>query len=140
MNELVSAHYVAPKITLTGVEDPESHLTAFNAQMIISGGSDVVRCKMFMGTFTGTTIQWFNDCQMDIFPIFPSSPSYSENSFMQTGSNPRCCMMSSMCGKGKGRRERLPESVMGSHCNTSDPRRKCHGVCFRARGRFGVVL
>jgi len=42
------------------VEDPESHLTAFNAQMITSGGSDVVRCKMLMGTFTGTTIQWFS--------------------------------------------------------------------------------
>ena len=59
MNELVPAHYVAPKITtFIGVEDSESHLTAFNAQMIISGGLDTVRCKMFMSTFTGTTIQW----------------------------------------------------------------------------------
>ena len=53
-------HYVAPKIAFTRVEDPESHLTAFNAHMIISGGSNVVRCKMFMGTCTGTTIQWFS--------------------------------------------------------------------------------
>ena len=60
MDEPVPAHYVAPKIAFTGVEDPESHLTAFNAQMIILGGSDAVRCKMFMGTFTGTTIQWFS--------------------------------------------------------------------------------
>jgi len=58
MDEPVLAHYVVPKIAFTGVEDPESHLTALNAKMIISGGSDVVRCKMFMGTFTGTTIQW----------------------------------------------------------------------------------
>ena len=50
MDEPVPTHYVAPKITFTGVEDPESHLTAFNAQMIILGGSDAVRCKMFMGT------------------------------------------------------------------------------------------
>ena len=42
------AHYMAPKIAFTGVEDPESHLTTFNAQMIISG------------TFTGTAIQWFS--------------------------------------------------------------------------------
>ena len=54
------AHYMASKITFTGVEDPESHLIAFNAQMIISGGLDAVRCKMFMGTFTGTAIQWFS--------------------------------------------------------------------------------
>jgi len=60
MDEPVPAHYVAPKITLTGVEDPESHLTAFNAQMIISGGADAVRCKMCMGTFTSTTIEWFS--------------------------------------------------------------------------------
>ena len=56
MDELVPVHYVAPKITFTGVEDPETRLTAFNAQMIISGGSDTIRCKMFMSTFTGTTI------------------------------------------------------------------------------------
>jgi len=56
MDEPVPAHYVTPKIIFTGVEDLESHLTAFNAQMIISGGSDAVRCKMFMATFTGTTI------------------------------------------------------------------------------------
>ena len=60
MDEPVPAHYMAPKIAFKGVEDPESHLTAFNAQMIISGGSNVARCKMFMGTFTGTTIQWLS--------------------------------------------------------------------------------
>ena len=37
-DELVPAHSVAPKITFTEVEDPESHLTTFNAEMIISGG------------------------------------------------------------------------------------------------------
>ena len=60
MDEPVPVHYVASKIMFTGVEDPETHLTTFNAQMIISGGSDAIRCKMFMSTFTGTTIQWFS--------------------------------------------------------------------------------
>ena len=28
--------------------------------MIIYGGANAVHCKMFMGTFTGTTLQWFS--------------------------------------------------------------------------------
>jgi len=28
--------------------------------MIIFRGTDVIHCKMFMGTFTGTTLQWFS--------------------------------------------------------------------------------
>ena len=41
--------------------------------MIISGGTDVIRCKMFMGTFTGTTLQWFSgipDGQITSFSQF----------------------------------------------------------------------
>ena len=38
MDALVPVSYITPKIILTGVEDPESHLTAFNAHMIILGG------------------------------------------------------------------------------------------------------
>jgi len=56
MDELVLAHYIRPKIIFTGIEDPENHLTVFNAQMIISRGTNVIHCKMFMGTFTGTTL------------------------------------------------------------------------------------
>jgi len=28
--------------------------------MLISGDWDAIRCKMFVGTFTGTTLQWFS--------------------------------------------------------------------------------
>ena len=53
MEEPISPHFLTPKITLfTGMEDPDSHLKAFRAQMIISSGSDAIQCKMFMGTFT----------------------------------------------------------------------------------------
>ena len=61
MDEPVSAHYITPKISFfTGIEDPENDLTVFNAQMIISGGADAIQCKIFMGTFTGTSLQWFS--------------------------------------------------------------------------------
>jgi len=61
MVEPVPPHYLPPKTALfSSVEDPESHLAAFMAQMIISGGSDAIRCKILMGTFTGTTLQWFS--------------------------------------------------------------------------------
>ena len=59
MDVAIPANYITPKITFTCVEDPESHLTTFNAQMIISGGTDDIHCKMFMGTLKGTTLQWF---------------------------------------------------------------------------------
>jgi len=59
MDALMPPHYIMPKIIFTGVEDHESHLMAFNAQMIISRGLDAIHCKMFMGTFTITALQWF---------------------------------------------------------------------------------
>jgi len=62
MDELVPPHYITPKISsFTWVEDPKNHLTTFNAQMIVSGGADAIRCKMFMNTFTSTTLQWFSE-------------------------------------------------------------------------------
>jgi len=60
MDIVIPTNYIMPKIVFMGVEDPESHLTTFNAQMIILGGTDAIHCKMFMGTFTGTALQWFS--------------------------------------------------------------------------------
>jgi len=66
MDEPMPPYYITPKIVFFfGVEDPESHRKAFRAQMIISGGFDAIRYKMHMGTFTGTTLQWFSGSQMD---------------------------------------------------------------------------
>jgi len=74
VDEPVSAHYITQKIAfVTGIEDPENHLTSFNAQMIISGGTDAIQCKIFMGTFIGTSLQWFNgihDGQITSFSRF----------------------------------------------------------------------
>jgi len=41
------------------MEDPESHLTAFDTQMMLVGGSDAVKCKLFMSTLTGIAMDWF---------------------------------------------------------------------------------
>jgi len=59
MDTVIPTSFMVPKITFTGVKDPEAHITAFHTQMMISGGTDVMHCKLFMGTFSGTTLDWF---------------------------------------------------------------------------------
>jgi len=56
MDVVIPATFIGPKTTFT---DPEAHLTAFHTQMMLSGGSDVVNCKLFMSMLTGTTLDWF---------------------------------------------------------------------------------
>ena len=51
--------FTGPKVTFTGMEDLEAHLTAFHTQMMLVGGSDAVRCKLFMSTLTGMAMDWF---------------------------------------------------------------------------------
>jgi len=50
--------FTGPKVTFTGMEDPEAHLTAFHTQMMRVGSSDAVRCKLFMSTLTGMAMDW----------------------------------------------------------------------------------
>jgi len=64
--------WITPKIAFfLGVEDPENHLTAIKAQIIISRGSDVIRRKMLTGTFTGTTLQWLSEISYAHVTSFP---------------------------------------------------------------------
>jgi len=42
MDVVLLAISMGPKVTFTGVEDPEAHLTVFHTQMMFSGGFDVV--------------------------------------------------------------------------------------------------
>jgi len=56
---LVPNTFAGPKVIFTGMEDPEAHLTAFHTQMMLVGGSDAVRCKLFMSTLTGMAMDWF---------------------------------------------------------------------------------
>jgi len=51
--------FTGPKVTFTGMEFPEAHLSAFHTQMMLVGGSDAVRCKLFMSMLTGMAMDWF---------------------------------------------------------------------------------
>ena len=55
----IPATLVEPKVTFTGIGDPEAHLTAFHTPMMLVGGSDAVRYKLFMSTLAGTAMDWF---------------------------------------------------------------------------------
>jgi len=59
MEAVIPPTLVGPKVTFTRMEDPEAHLTAFHTQMMLVGGSDVVRCKLFMSTLAGMAMDWF---------------------------------------------------------------------------------
>jgi len=59
MDTMIPANFIGPKITFIGVEDTEAHITAFHTQMMVSGGSDAMHCKLFMTTFSGTALVWF---------------------------------------------------------------------------------
>jgi len=59
MDTVIPATSMGPKVTFTGVEDPEAHLIAFHTQMMLSGGFDAVYCKLFMSTLAGTALDWF---------------------------------------------------------------------------------
>jgi len=56
MDAVIPSTFVGLKATFTGMEDPEAHLTAFHTQMMLVGGSNVVRCKLFMSTLVGTAM------------------------------------------------------------------------------------
>ena len=61
MEEPIPQNFVIPKIApFTGSSDPKLHLKAFQAQMLISGGNDAIRCKMFVGTLAKIALKWFN--------------------------------------------------------------------------------
>jgi len=59
MDTTVPANMVTVKASFSGVEDPEAHLISFHTQMMLSGGSDAVYCKVFMSTLSGTALEWF---------------------------------------------------------------------------------
>ncbi|XP_057739936.1 uncharacterized protein LOC130957051 [Arachis stenosperma] len=41
-------------------QDPQEHLTAFEAQINLEGVGDEVRCRAFPVTLAGPAIRWFN--------------------------------------------------------------------------------
>jgi len=59
MNVMIPTNFMTLKITFTCTEDPKAHITALHTQMMISGETDAMHCKLFMGMFSGTTLDWF---------------------------------------------------------------------------------
>ena len=59
MEAVIPHTSVGPMVTFTGMENPEAHLNVFHTQMMLVGGSDAVRCKIFMSTLTGMAMDWF---------------------------------------------------------------------------------
>jgi len=59
MGAVVPPGLVGVKASFTRVKDPEAHLTAFHIQMMLSGGSDAVYCKLFISTLSGIALEWF---------------------------------------------------------------------------------
>jgi len=59
MNTTLPTTSLGPKVSFTGVEDLEAHLMAFHTQMMLTGGSDAVYCKMLMSTLSGAALEWF---------------------------------------------------------------------------------
>ncbi|XP_016165136.1 uncharacterized protein LOC107607729 [Arachis ipaensis] len=44
-----------------GTQDPQEHLTSFEARMNLEGVGDEVRCRAFPITLAGPAIRWFNE-------------------------------------------------------------------------------
>ena len=59
VDAVIPTTLAGPKVTFTGMEDPEAHVMTFYTQMMLVGGFDAARCKLFMSTFAGTVMEWF---------------------------------------------------------------------------------
>ena len=59
LDAVVPNTFTGPKAIFTGREDPEPHLSAFHTQMVLVGGTDAAKCKLFMSTLTGDAMDWF---------------------------------------------------------------------------------
>jgi len=59
LDAVIPNTFARPKVIFTGMEDPEAYLTAFHTQMVLVGGSDAARCKLFVSTLMGMAMDWF---------------------------------------------------------------------------------
>jgi len=59
LDAVIPNTFAGPKVIFTGMEDPETHLSAFHTQMVLVGGSDAAKCKLFISTLTGMAMDWF---------------------------------------------------------------------------------
>ncbi|XP_025637370.1 uncharacterized protein [Arachis hypogaea] len=53
-----------------GTQDPQEHLTAFEARMNLEGVGDEVKCRAFPVTLAGPAIRWFNSLPQGLVALF----------------------------------------------------------------------
>jgi len=46
--------------TFTGRQDQSAHLKMFRTWILICGGTDAIKYKMFAGTLVGAALDWFS--------------------------------------------------------------------------------
>jgi len=68
---VIPATLVRPKVTFTEMEDPEAQLAAYYTQMMLVGGSDAARCKLYISTLAGTAMEWFMSLPDGHVTLFP---------------------------------------------------------------------
>ena len=59
LDAVIPNTFAGPKVIFTGMEDPKAHLFAFHTQMVLVGGFDAAKCKLFMSTLTRMAMDWF---------------------------------------------------------------------------------
>jgi len=79
MNLALPTMSLGPKVSFTGVEDLDAHLTAFHTQMMLTGGSDAVYCKMLMSMLSGRRWNGSLASQTDTSPTSTRLQHYSGN-------------------------------------------------------------
>ena len=104
MEAVIPHTFVGLKVTFTGMEDPEAHLTAFHTQMMLVGGFDVVRFKLFMSTLTGMAMDWFISLPDGHVTSFAQLSQQFREQYKRTGLPRWCRMISSMLSSTRGRR------------------------------------
>jgi len=95
MEAVIPPMFVGPKVTFTGMEDREAHLTAFHTHMMLVGGSDAVRCKLLMSMLAGIAMDWFISLPDGHVSSFAQLLQLLREQYIANQAPPRCCMISS---------------------------------------------
>ena len=130
MDAVIPATLVGPKVTFTGMEDPDAHLAAFHTQMLLVGGSDAVRCKLFMSTLAGTAMEWFMSLPDGHVTSFSQLTKLFKAQYLANRAPPVCFLRPLLCETVSRRVfEGVPLPFWGT-CGEVEPhRRKDDGAC-----------
>jgi len=77
------------KVTFTSVEDPEAHLTVFHTQMMLTGGFDVVYCKLLMNTLADVVLELFFSLPHGHITTFDQFAMLFREQYLINGAPPR---------------------------------------------------